>query len=307
MPSFEDALATGAVSAAHVDALAAATRNLNDQLLAEFIACEADLLTDAGNQGVDTFERGCRDLARHIAAQARANSDADELDEQRKSSSVRRWNDKLTGMCKTLLSLDPVRDAELWTAVNAKLASLRQTDGDTSFDQLQVEALIATVASGDAVSRVPQVGVLIDYQTICDGLHANSICELDNGTPIPVSTVRRLCCDANVFPVVLAGNGEVLDVGQSVRTATPARTFGVRHQTFEFFRNGGRTSVSNLLPLCEKHHHLVHEGGWRLTMTSGRVATWRRPDGTIWHTEQTIDRRPSQRPEPVEQHQPTLC
>ena len=232
MPSFEDALATGAVSAAHVDALAAATRNLNDQLLAEFIACEADLLTDAGNQGVDTFERGCRDLARHIAAQARANSDADELDEQRKSSSVRRWNDKLTGMCKTLLSLDPVRDAELWTAVNAKLASLRQTDGDTSFDQLQVEALIATVASGDAVSRVPQVGVLIDYQTICDGLHANSICELDNGTPIPVSTVRRLCCDANVFPVVLAGNGEVLDVGQSVRTATPARTFGVRHQTF---------------------------------------------------------------------------
>ena len=149
--------------------------------------------------------------------------------------------------------------------------------------------------------------MLIDYQTICDGLHANSICELENGTPIPVSTARRLCCDANVFPVVLAGNGEVLDVGQSVRTATPARTFGVRHQTFEFFRNGGRTSVSNLLPLCEKHHHLVHEGGWRLTMTSGRVATWRRPDGTIWHTEQTIDRRPSQRPEPVEQHQPTLC
>ncbi len=118
-------------------------------------------------------------------------------------------------MRNTLLTLDPVRDAELWTAVNAKLASLRQADGDTPFDQLQVEAFIATVASGDAVSRVPQVGVLIDYQTICDGLHANSICELDNGTPIPVSTVRRLCCDANVFPVVLAGNGEVLDVGQS--------------------------------------------------------------------------------------------
>ena len=52
----------------------------------------------------------------------------------------------------------------------------------------------------------------------------------------------------------------------------------------EFFRNGGKTSVDNLLPLCEKHHHLVHEGRWRLTMTSGRVATWRRPDGTIWHT-----------------------
>ena len=68
MPAFEDALAAGAVSAAHVDALAAATRNLNEQLLAEFIACEADLLSDAGNQRVETFERGCRDLARHLAA-----------------------------------------------------------------------------------------------------------------------------------------------------------------------------------------------------------------------------------------------
>jgi hypothetical protein len=58
MPSFEDALAAGAVSAAHVDALAAATRNLNEQLLAEFAACEADLLADAGSQRVEVFERG---------------------------------------------------------------------------------------------------------------------------------------------------------------------------------------------------------------------------------------------------------
>ncbi len=80
-----------------------------------------------------------------------------------------------------------------------------------------------------------------------------------------------------------------------------------RMHHIEFFRNGGKTSVNNLLPLCETHHHLVHEGGWILTMTSGRVATWRRPDGTIWHTKPTIDRQPSRRTEPAEQHQPTLC
>jgi len=328
MPSFEDALAAGAVSAAHVDALAAATRNLNEQLLAEFVACEADLLADAGNQRVETFERGCRDLARHIAAKAQANSDVEELDQQRKNSSVKRWTDKRTGMHNTLLSLDPVRDAELWTAVNAKLASLRQADGTnaTPWEQLKVDAFIATVATGAAVARVPQVGVLIDYQTIRHGLHANSICELDNGTPIPVSTARRLCCDANVYPVVLGGDGEVLDVGQSVRTATPPQRKALRamHRTcahpgcrvivddckmhhIEFFHNGGNTSINNLLPLCEKHHHLVHEGGWRLTMTTGRIATWRRPDGTIWRTESTIDRQPSRRPEPAEQHQTTLC
>ena len=83
-----------------------------------------------------------------------------------------------------------------------------------------------------------------------------------------------------------------------------------RMHHIEFFRNGGNTSINNMLPLCEKHHHLVHEGGWKLTMTTGRNATWRRPDGTIWRTEPTINRRPNQRteqPEPAKQHQQTLC
>ena len=92
--------------------------------------------------------------------------------ERVRNSSVKQWTDKLTGMRNTLLSLDPVRDAELWTAVNAKLASLRQADGTngTPREQLQVDAFIGTVATGDAVARVPQVGVLIDYQTN-PGLH----------------------------------------------------------------------------------------------------------------------------------------
>ena len=80
-----------------------------------------------------------------------------------------------------------------------------------------------------------------------------------------------------------------------------------RMDDIEFFRNGGTTSINNMLPLCEKHHHLVHEGGWRLTMTTDRIPTWQRPDGTIWRTEPTINRRPSHRPEPAEQRQPALC
>ena len=52
----------------------------------------------------------------------------------------------------------------------------------------------------------------------------------------------------------------------------------------------GETDISNLLPLCETHHHTVHEGGWTLTMTPGRIATWTRPDGTHHHTGPTTDR-----------------
>jgi hypothetical protein len=315
MPSFEDALASGGISAAHVDALVSATRNLDDQLLTGFIACEADLLADAGRLKVESFERNCRDLARHLVARANADADADELDRQRSDSSVKRWTDKSTGMRHTLLTLDPLRDALLWTAVNAKLAAHRQADGSnrTPWAQLQVDAFIATVASGEEVSRVPEASILIDLQTICSGLHAHSICELDNGTPIPVSTARRLCCDANIIPIVLGSDGEVLDVGQAERTANRQQRRALRamHRTcahpdctvtfdncrihhVRFFRDGGPTSIDNMLPICEQHHHLVHEGGWKLTMTPDRVATWQRPDGTVWRIESTINRRPAE-------------
>jgi len=55
-------------------------------------------------------------------------------------------------------------------------------------------------------------------------------------------------------------------------------------------RDHGPSDLDNLLPLCENHHHLVHEGGWTLTMTPDRVATWTRPDGTHWKAVNTADR-----------------
>jgi hypothetical protein len=58
-----------------------------------------------------------------------------------------------------------------------------------------------------------------------------------------------------------------------------------------WWEHHGPTDLANLAPVCETHHHLVHEGGWRLTLDRDRVATWTRPDGTVWHTGPTTDRR----------------
>jgi hypothetical protein len=313
LPSFEDALATGAVSAGHVDAIANATRNLDDQLLAEFHNCQADLLADAATQSVDAFERGCRDLAKHLVARSQAKSDADELDEQRKRSNVRRWTDKQTGMCHTHLELDPIRDRTLWAAIDSARATLRQADGNrrTPWAQLEVDAVIAAI--GGTGDRVPQITALIDHHSLVHQTHANTICETDNGIPLPVSTVRRLCCDAEILPVVLNGNGQALDVGRSKRTATRAQRRALRamhrtcahpdctvtfdacriHHVIPWLQPAGDTDIDNLLPLCETHHHMVHEGSWGLTMTPNRTATWTRPDGTHHHTGPTIDRAPN--------------
>ena len=311
MPAFEDALVAGAVAAGHLDAIANATRHLDEQLAAEFHACQADLLSDATRSSVDSFERGCRDLARHLVARSQAKSDADELDQQRRRSRVRRWVDKATGMCHTHLELDPVRDRALWAAIDSARATLRQQDGNrrTPWPQLEVDAVIAAIGGGDRVDRVPEITVLIDADTLFGQAHANGICETDNGIPLPVSTVRRLCCDAEILPIVLNGRSEPLDVGRSARTANRAQRRALRaihrtcahpdctvtfdacriHHIIAWLRLGD-TDIDNLLPLCESHHHLVHEGGWGLTMTPDRTATWTRPDGTHHHTGPTTDR-----------------
>jgi hypothetical protein len=344
MGGFEGALTDGKVSGEHLDALAAAMKNLDDDLKAKFREREAELLKHALTEGVDVFARRCRQIARQLIAKASAGkSDADELDDQRKRARVKHWIDKITGMHHTHLELDPVRDAALWSVVNAHLAKLRQNDGNakTPWNEMQVNAFLAAVeagvingdgASGDSGGyrpgnkgdggdttansggglgrRVPEVTMLIDWQTLISGMHDNSVCETEDGVPLPVSTVRRLCCDAEVLPAVLNGEGEILDVGRSERTANrqqrralramhrtcghPDCTVGfsacrIHHIKF-WWKHLGRTDMDNLLPLCERHHHLVHEGGWALSMTPDRVTTWTRPDGVIAYTGNSIDR-----------------
>jgi hypothetical protein len=162
---------------------------------------------------------------------------------------------------------------------------------------------------------VTEISVLVDLATLVHGLHSHGVCETEDGTPLPVSTVRRLCCDADIIPIVLGGNGETLDVGRTRRTVNRAQRRALRamhrtcaepqctvafshckiHHVRWWWRDRGTTDIANLLPLCERHHHLVHEGGWTLTMTPDRIATWTRPDGTIHHQGTTIDRRPTSR------------
>ena len=313
LPNFEHALACGTVSAGHVDAIAGAIRNLDDTVTAEFLAQARDLLADAERMGVDVFERNCRDIARQLNATHAAGSDADELDKQRQMSNVRRWTDKATGMRHTHIELDPVRDAQLWAAIDQHRRQARAKAGTgLTWEQLQVEALLAAVTSGG--DTIIQLHVLIDLATLQNGLHANSICELSDGTPLPVSVVRQMACEAEIIPIVLGSDGRALDIGRAARFATEAQRQALRamHRTciqpdcpvaFDECRihhiipweKGGRTDLSNLAPMCEscKHHHDVHQGGWTLTMTPDRIATWTRPDGTIYWTGNTIDRAPN--------------
>ena len=187
-------------------------------------------------------------------------------------------------MCHTQISLDPETDARLSAAFDSAVAAEKaKPDDGRSFDQLRADAFMAMVTSTLLGARRPaELIVLIDLETLQDGLHEASVCETFDGQPLPPATVRRLACEAEIIPVVLGGDGRVVDVGRARRLATgdQRRALHALHQTcaapdcpvrfgdcdihhLEEWKQGGLTNLENLIPLCSKHHHLIHEGQWR--------------------------------------------
>lgn len=110
-------------------------------------------------------------------------------------------------------------------------------------------------------------------------------------SPVPVSLLRRLACDADLIPIVLGTEGDVLDLGRtrrlvsaSMRRALIARdggcifpgctipaTWTEAHHVIPWSA-GGATSIENMVLLCSHHHHAIHTGHWRITPTTGEPA-----------------------------------
>jgi len=153
------------------------------------------------------------------------------------------------------------------------------------------------------------VHVHVDLETLVSGLHGRSVIDVTGGGTLPVDTIRRMACEAEVIPYVLSGDGVVLDVGRAKRLATWRQRHALRamYSTCAIdgcavafahcrihhiapFDTGGTTDLENLLPVCDRHHHDLHEGRWtaRLEATT-RELTITRPDG---HTTITPLRRP---------------
>jgi Domain of unknown function (DUF222) len=180
--------------------------------------------------------------------------------------------------------------------------------------RLEVDALVELVTASTALDpRAPELVVLVDLATLQSGIFAaGSVCETSDGQPLTPAAVRRLACEAGILPVVLGGDGVPVDVGRTRRLATreqrralaamyttcamPGCTIrfgGCRIHHCDAWLPIGATDLANLVPVCDRHHHQIHEGGWILTMTADRVITLRAPDGTITFHGDTRDRIPA--------------
>ncbi len=110
-------------------------------------------------------------------------------------------------------------------------------------------------------------------------------------------TLRRVACDCGL--VAVRHDGQELDIGRRARSIPPAirRALimrdhgcafpGCTHGRFvhahhvEHWLHGGSTSLENLVMLCTFHHHLVHEGGWRVTAGTDGVFCFHSPSGYL--------------------------
>jgi hypothetical protein len=100
--------------------------------------------------------------------------------------------------------------------------------GDTPANGDAAPADDETAPAAPAPVRAPQraepeIMIVITKEKMFDDAEAAGICTTIDGVPLPVETVRKLLVDAKIYPVVLGGDGEILDFGRSRRFFTTAQ------------------------------------------------------------------------------------
>src|SRR5690349_2638862 len=180
------------------------------------------------------------------------------------------------------------------SVIDAKAKPLTGDD-ERSAGERQAEALadvcgyVLDHGSTDLVPQTggqrPHVNVLIRLDDLEN--RARAAC-LDFGGSVSPESLRMLCCDATVVPVVLDGAGQPLDVGRATRTipdglrrAVAARDRGCAHPGCDrppswcechhlvAWECGGETKSSNLAMWCRAHHREIHFTEWIVRIRDG--------------------------------------
>ena len=311
-PSFGDALESGDIGAEHVDALANATARLDDDIKDQLFGHEDDLLDDARRMTPEEFGRSCRDLGRRLEK----DQGIERNKRQRRDTFVSRKLNARSGMIEGRFALHPELANKIFGPVDRHVATLI-SEGAQAGDpdcrnrtvdrgRLAAEALGELVAAGNQRLHpgVADVTVIVTDHTVETGeLDGDSVCETADGAALPPASVRRLICGGNITPIYVDANGNPFDFGRTIRHANRQQRRALRalHRTCAFagcdvtfdrceihhiipWEQGGATDLANLLPLCSRHHHVVHEAGWSIELTPDRTLTIRQPDGTVFAT-----------------------
>jgi hypothetical protein len=155
--------------------------------------------------------------------------------------------------------------------------------------------LVLTGSSNDAGGRavVPEVFVHTKLDSLGFGSGVDA-----SGLVLHPDVMQRLTCDCRLRFVLTDESGNASGIGEASRTipywlrqavlkaydftcvfpgCECRRYLDAHHVTH--WSHGGPTDNENLIPLCFRHHSLVHEHGWSAYRGTKGTVIWYRPDG----------------------------
>ena len=292
-PEMGAVLAAGDTTAAHVDALGRGLKIAGAEREA-FMAHLPELVEASTTMSASEFSHLVTETAKSVVT-----DDGLSTFERQKRETFFKMRNEADGCLSVSGKFDPISASILKTKIGRLVEDMFHS-GDKEVpvevmpwiepnDHRQAQALVALVnGAGESVSDVlarAEIVVHVDLETLQHGLHAGGTCRTALGADLPVETVRRLACEAEILPVVLDGRSVPIDVGRSKRLATvhQRRALEAIHPTcaipdcevifdhcnvhhIDYWENGGSTDLNNMVPLCSRHHHAAHEGGWKLKL-----------------------------------------
>jgi hypothetical protein len=221
----------------------------------------------------------------------------------------------LEGMWNLRARFDPLTgvrlDARLRESLEAFFATSTPdtcpTDPTAKQDHLRALALADLILTGGTGTKPgrPEYVVVIDADAAST---TGPSTEFSIPVEIPWHVLADLAGDADLHTVVVR-NGVVLhapgnmNLGRTTRLANRAQRRALRglystcaipgcgvhydrcklHHVI-WWRHGGCTDLDNLLPVCSRHHHKIHDAGWSIELGPKRELTIRFPDGTTQTT-----------------------
>ncbi len=251
------------------------------------------------------------DLVRKVATSWRDALDVDGIEPRESALTALcclRRTLRPDGMKRYTLDADPLSAAYLDAAIDAHVgANIRRpsftnpkpdstgVDADAdetlfaprSIAQLAAEAVIDLARHGIACNnteipvRATTIVVRMTLESLLTGLGEANIDGIEQ--PISAKTARRLAAEADIIPLVLGKDSDILDLGTAQRLFSRAQKIALAERFggcawrncsqppshteahhLLWWGHDGPTDFNNGILLCSQHHHEVHRNNWMI-------------------------------------------
>jgi len=292
----------------------------------------SDLL--AAEDALVAFARECpADLVRRVANSWREALDVDGIEPREEALAAMislRRTIRPNGMKRYIIDADPIGAAYLDAAIDSHVGvNIRHPSFDSpqgrsrfvdsgeaelddavdntittqrSIAQLGAEAIFELARHGidctntEIPIRATTIVVRMTLESLLSGLGEANIDGIEQ--PISAGTARRLAAEAQIIPMVLGGDSEILDLGVAQRLFSKAQKIAMAERFggcawrncqlppshteahhVVWWGRSGESNLQNGVLLCSKHHHEIHRNNWMIEIRGD--VPWFIPPSTI--------------------------